>query len=165
MKQPFGDLKPHSTAVSGGGLDVYHLLQLSSLSMWKCMGEWYCDCTALWAFKVLYKYTPISIFSRICGCWWNSCTIRDILPINRLIHKAGPVIDSDMDKFKWSRDRTLDKLLSIMDCPIHLLHQSVDRQQWSFSRFLQLCCHTEQYRTSFIQFSSHLKNSSPPCRR
>ena len=57
--------------------------------------------------------------------------------------------------------RTLDKLLSIMGNPDHPLHHLLDGQRSTFSnRLIQLCCHKDRYRKSFLLSAITLYNKS-----
>lgn len=101
------------------------------------------------------------------ACWGSSTSKRDISRIDKLIRKAGQVVGCQLETFVTVRERrTLDKLLSIMDNPAHPLHRTVEGQRSSFSnRLLQLRCHSERYKNTFIPFSIQLYNNSTLCDR
>ncbi|KAM4536419.1 uncharacterized protein PAE49_021037 [Odontesthes bonariensis] len=87
----------------------------------------------------------------------------DTSRLNKLIKKAGSVIGCKLDSFESVVERrTLNKLLSIMDNPTHPLQQLLVGQQSSFSnRLIQLHCHKDRFRKSFLPAAITIYNTSP----
>lgn len=83
------------------------------------------------------------------------------LTLNKLIHKAGTITGQSLEAFESVRDRSsLNRLLSIMDNPSHLLHSRLLRQQSYFYLTLIQPYHQKECRKSFLLFYIKLHNNS-----
>ncbi|CAG12911.1 unnamed protein product, partial [Tetraodon nigroviridis] len=85
-------------------------------------------------------------------CWGGSIRADDTNRLNKLIRKAGSGTGWELDTMEAMEERRmLNKRLPILDNPDHPLHLLLDRQQSSFSkRMIQLCCHKDKHRKSFL---------------
>lgn len=96
--------------------------------------------------EIFYQPVVASAIYFAVVCWGNSIGAGEINRLNKLIKKAGSVIGCKLDSIEAVVERrTLNKLLSIMDNPDHLLHHILVRQWSSFSnRLIQLHCHKDR---------------------
>ena len=95
-------------------------------------------------------------------CWGSSIGAGDTNRLNKLVKKAGSIIGCKQDYLEQVVERrTLKKLLSILDNPDHPLHHLLQGQRSTFSkRFLQLRCHKDRYRKTFLPTAIRLYNKS-----
>ncbi len=102
------------------------------------------------------------VCSKMLEIFYQSVVAGALNRLNKLITKAGSIIGCKLDTFEEVMERrTLSKLLSIMDNPEHPLHHLLDRQRSSFSnRLIQLCCHKDRVRKSFLPKAIRLYNST-----
>ena len=129
---------------------LYFLRKLRSFNMCSKMLE------------IFYQSVVASALFFAVVCWGSSIRASDTNRLNKLIKKAGSVIGVKPDTFEAVVERrTLNKLLSIMDNPDHPLHHTLDRQRSSFSnRLIQLRCHKDRYRKSFLPQAITVYNAS-----
>ena len=101
---------------------------------------------------LIYQSVVASCPFLCCSLLGSSIGASDTNRLNKLIRKAGSVIGCKQDTLEAVMERrTLKKLLSIMDNPLHPLHLTLVRQRSTFSkRLLQLRCHNNRYRKSFL---------------
>ena len=113
--------------------------------------------------EIFYQSAMASAIYFALVCWGSSISAKDASRTNKLIGKAGTVIGLKLETFESVMSkRSLNKLLSIMDNPSHPLHKILQGQQSSFSnRLIQLRCHKERFKKSFLSFTIRLLNSSP----
>ncbi|TWW54042.1 hypothetical protein D4764_0214270, partial [Takifugu flavidus] len=81
-------------------------------------------------------------------CWSCGSSERDRKRLNKLVRRAGSVLDCSLDSTEEVGERRmLVKLTSIMDTPSHPLHETVVALSSSFSsRLLHPRCKRERYR-------------------
>ena len=93
-------------------------------------------------------------------CWGCGSSERDRKRLNRLVRRAGSVLDCPLDSIEEVGERRmLAKLTSIMDNPSHPLHETVGALSSSFSsRLIHPRCKKERYRRSFIPTAVRLHN-------
>ncbi|TWW55772.1 hypothetical protein D4764_09G0008220 [Takifugu flavidus] len=93
-------------------------------------------------------------------CWSCGSSERDRKRLNKLVRRAGSVLDCSLDSIEEVDERRmLAKLTSIMDTPSHPLHETVGALSSSFSsRLLHPRCKRERYRRSFIPTAVRLFN-------
>ena len=117
--------------------------------------------------EIFFQSVVASAIYSAVVCWGSNISARDTNRINKLIRKAGTIVGQNLETFESVRDRrSLNKLLSILDNPSHPLHDTLQSRQSSHSsRLLQLRCHKERFRRSFLPFSISLYNSSSLCNR
>ncbi|TWW57796.1 hypothetical protein D4764_07G0005150 [Takifugu flavidus] len=93
-------------------------------------------------------------------CWSCGRSERDRKRLNKLVRRAGSVLDCSLDSIdELSERRMLAKLTSIMDTPSHPLHETVGALSSSFSsRLLHPGRKRERYHRSFIPTAVRLLN-------
>lgn len=63
----------------------------------------------------------------------KSIIVKDCSRINKMIHKAENIIVHNLETLQTVRERSeLNRLVSIMDNPSHLLHDTLNGQQSFF---------------------------------
>ena len=129
---------------------LYFLRKLRSFNMCSKMLE------------IFYQSVVASVLFFAVVCWGSSIGASDTNRLKKLIRKAGSVIGCKQDTLESVVERrTLKKPLSIMDNPLHPLHHTLVRQRSTFSkRLLQLCCHNNRYRKSFLPQAVTLYSNS-----
>ena len=95
-------------------------------------------------------------------CWGYGSSERDRKRLNKLVKRAGSVLDCPLDSIEEVGERRmLVELMSIMDNPSHPLHETVEALSSSFSnRLLHPRCQKESYRRSFIPTAERLFNTN-----
>lgn len=112
--------------------------------------------------RTFYDTVVASALLYAVVCWGGGSTDRDRKRLNRLVRRAGSVLDCSLDSIEEVGERrVLAKLASIMDNPSHPLHQTVGALSSSFSsRLRHPPCKKERYRRSFIPTAIRLYNIS-----
>jgi hypothetical protein len=123
--------------------------------LWRSTGTWACT-------DIFYQSVVASALFYAVVCWGGSIGAGNTNRLNKLIRKAGSVIGCNLDTLEAVVERRmLNKLLAILDNPDHPLHPLLDRQRSSFSnRLIQLHCHKDRYRKSFLPSAITLFNKS-----
>ena len=150
------DWKTNTEAVYKKGMSrLYFLRRLRSFNVCSKMLE------------IFYQSVVASALFFAAVCWGSSIGAGDTNRLNKLIKKAGSAVGCKLDTAdEVVEKRTLNKLLSILDNPEHPLHQLLDRQRSTFSnRLIQLRCHKERFKKSFIPKAITLYNSSLKSKR
>ena len=111
---------------------------------------------------ILYQYVVASTLFYAAVCWASSTGANTTNKLNKVVRKAGSVIGCKKNTMEAVVGRRMrNKLLSFLDNPDHHLHPLLDRQQSSFSnRPIQLRCHNDRYRKSFLHSAITLVNST-----
>ncbi|XP_054866081.1 uncharacterized protein LOC129348770 [Amphiprion ocellaris] len=112
--------------------------------------------------RTFYDSVVASAIFYAVVCWGAGSTERDRKRLNRLVRRAGSVLDCSLDSIEEVGERRmLSKLTSIMDNPSHPLHDTVGSLSSSFSsRLRHPPCKKERYRRSFIPSAIRLYNIS-----
>ena len=112
--------------------------------------------------KTFYDSVVASAIFYVVVCWGCGSSERDRKRLNKLVKRAGSVLDCPLDSIEEVGERRmLAKLTSIMDNPSHPLHQTVGALSSSFSnRLLHPRCKKERYHRSFIPTAVRLFNTS-----
>ncbi|MPV02341.1 DUF1891 domain-containing protein [Escherichia coli] len=112
--------------------------------------------------EMFYQSVVASALYFAVVCWGSSIGAGDTNRLNKLVKKAGSIIGCKQDSLeKVLEGRSLKKLLSILDNPDHPLHHLLQGQRSTFSnRLLQLRCHKDRYRRSFLPSAITLYNKS-----
>ncbi|XP_054872156.1 uncharacterized protein LOC111569300 [Amphiprion ocellaris] len=112
--------------------------------------------------RTFYDSVVASAIFYAVVCWGAGSTERDRKRLNRLVRRAGSVLDCSLDSIEEVGERRmLAKLTSIMDNPSHPLHDTVGSLSSSFSsRLRHPPCKKERYRRSFIPSAIRLYNIS-----
>ncbi|XP_054588462.2 uncharacterized protein [Nothobranchius furzeri] len=95
-------------------------------------------------------------------CWGSGTAKKDTSRLEKLIRKAGSVVDMKLDTLvSVAEERTLKKLLDIMDNVGHPLHTAINKQKSLFSeRLLLPKIRTNRLKNSFVPHAVRLYNSS-----
>ncbi|KAK0144738.1 putative RNA-directed DNA polymerase from transposon BS [Merluccius polli] len=103
----------------------------------------------LWMF---YQSVVASVLFYAVVCWGGSTSKRDSSRLDKLIRRAGSVVGMKLDSLvSVAEERTLNKLLDIMDNVSHPLHTAITDQRSSFSdRLLLPRSNTNRLKNSFI---------------
>lgn len=108
-----------------------------------------------------------------CECFILRCCVLGqqhyksaLNKLNKLIRKADSVAGVKLDSLEVvAEQRTLSKLLAILDNTSHPLHATLEKQKGTFSgRLLQLRSVKEPHVRSFLPIAIRLYNESPFCR-
>ncbi|TWW80679.1 putative RNA-directed DNA polymerase from transposon BS [Takifugu flavidus] len=110
--------------------------------------------------RTFYDSVVASVIFYAVVCWSCGSSERDRKRLNKLVRRAGSVLDLSLDSIDGVGERRmLAKLTSIMDTPSHPLHETVGALSCSFSsRLLHPWCKRERYRRSFIPTAVRLFN-------
>ncbi|TWW77552.1 hypothetical protein D4764_12G0009420 [Takifugu flavidus] len=105
-----------------------------------------------------YDSVVASVIFYAVVCWSCGSSERDRKRLNKLLRRAGSVLDCSLDSIEEVGERRmLAKLTSIMDTPSHPLHETVGALSSSFSsRLLHPPCKRERYRRN------HTKKQQQP---
>ncbi|KAK0135164.1 RNA-directed DNA polymerase from mobile element jockey [Merluccius polli] len=117
----------------------------------------------LWMF---YQSVVASVLFYAVVCWGGSTSKRDSSRLDKLIRRAGSVVGMKLDSLvSVAEERTLNKLLDIMDNVSHPLHTAITDQRSSFSdRLLLPRSNTNRLKNSFVPRAIKLYNSTVGCR-
>ena len=112
--------------------------------------------------RTFYDSVVASAILYAVVCWSSGSSERDRKRLNKLVRRAGSVLDCSLDSIEEVGERRmLAKLTSIMDNPSHPLHQTVSDLSSSFrGRLLHPRCKKERYRRSFIPAAIRLNNTN-----
>ncbi|XP_051278345.1 uncharacterized protein LOC127375945 [Dicentrarchus labrax] len=112
--------------------------------------------------QIFYQTVVASALFYTAVCWGGSIKKKDASRLDKLVRKAGSVLGTELDRLtSVAERRALNRLLSIMDNPLHPLHSTIYRQRSSFSdRLLSLSYSTERLRRSFLPHAIRLFNST-----
>ncbi|TWW61172.1 putative RNA-directed DNA polymerase from transposon BS [Takifugu flavidus] len=116
------------------------------------------------SFGDFYDSVVASVIFYAVVCWSCGSSERDRKRLNKLVRRAGSVLDCSLDSIEEVGERRmLAKLTSIMNTPSHPLHETVGALSSSFSsRLLHPRCKRERYRRSFIPTAVRLFNMHNP---
>ncbi|XP_065809417.1 uncharacterized protein [Labrus bergylta] len=79
---------------------------------------------------MFYQSVVASVLFYAVVCWGGSSKKRDAAQLDRLVRKAGSVVDAELDSLVTVAERrTLNRTLSIMDNTHHPLHSTFTRQR------------------------------------
>lgn len=111
--------------------------------------------------KTFYDSVVASALFYAVVCW-GGCTDRDRNRIDKLVRRSGSVLGCSLESVVVVGERRmLAKLTSIMDNPLHPLHETVSAMSSSFSQRLKHPrCRKERFRRSFIPTAVRLYNAS-----
>ncbi|TWW55087.1 hypothetical protein D4764_09G0001360 [Takifugu flavidus] len=134
----FGRKAPHTAPVNIQGLDI------EIVEEYKYLGHYF------------YDSVVASVIFYAVVCWSCGSSERDRKRLNKLVRRAGSVLDCSLDSIDGVGERRmLAKLTSIMDTPSHPLHETVGALSSSFSsRLLHPRCKRERYRRLFNMHNS-----------
>lgn len=95
-------------------------------------------------------------------CWGIRQRVADANRLNKLIHRAGDVVEVKLDSLTvLSEKRMLHKIKVILDSVSNLLHNVLVRHRSSFStKLIAPQCTTERHKKSFLPVAIKLYNSS-----
>ncbi|XP_068566954.1 uncharacterized protein [Cebidichthys violaceus] len=113
--------------------------------------------------EMFYQSVVASALYFAVVCWGSSIGAGDTNRLNKLVKKAGSIIGCKLDSLEQVVERrTLKKLSSILDNQDHPLHHLLQGQRSTFSnRMIQLRCHKDRYRRTFLPTAIRLYNKSP----
>ncbi|KAJ0033751.1 hypothetical protein NQD34_000858 [Periophthalmus magnuspinnatus] len=111
--------------------------------------------------RMFYESMVASAIMYAVVCWGSSLRVRDTNRLNKIIRKAGHVVGEELDSLTVVSDRRmLTKVRTILDSPLHPLHEVLANLKSSFShRLLLPRCSTERHRKSFLPVAIKLLNS------
>lgn len=111
--------------------------------------------------RTFYDSVVASVIFYAVVCWGCGSSERDRKRLNKLVRRAGSVLDCPLDSIEEVGERRmLAKLTSIMDNPSHPLHETVGALSSSFSsRLIHPRCRKERYRRSFLPTAVRMFNT------
>ena len=111
---------------------------------------------------MFYQSVVASVLFYAVVCWGGSTTKRDTSRLDKLIRRAGSVVGMELDSLVTvAEERTLNRLLAVLDNASHPLHTVIIKQRSLFSgRLLLPKCSTDRLRKSFVPRAIKLCNTS-----
>ena len=111
---------------------------------------------------MFYQSVVASVLFYAVVCWGGSTTKKDSSRLDKLTRRVGSVVGMKLDSLvSVAEERTLNKLLAIMDNASHPLHTTITNQRSLFSdRLLLPRTNTNTLKNSSVPRAIKLYNST-----